>query len=292
VKRALLLLAAVLVLAFVVRTGFFVVERGEAAVVTRFGQPSRVVERPGLYTKAPLPLQSVTRFDTRLRVWESGPQECATADSSAVVLTVYAAWRISDVRTFAEAGGSSERAEARLADVLQSELARAVGGRPASAFASAQPTDVRTPEVLHAVRAGCRRRLAKLGVEVVEVGATGLSLPDRARAAVVGRMAAEQSAAASLELAAGREEAARIRAAADSERQAVLAEARREAERIRNEADAAAEAVYAEAHAADPEFYRFLRTLESYRAFMDGRTTVVLSSDSDLMDLLERKESR
>ena len=109
-KRALLLLAAVLVLAFVVRTGFFVVERGEAAVVIRSGQPSRVVERPGLYTKAPLPLQAVTRFDTRLRVWESGPQECATADSSAVVLTVYAAWRISDVRTFAEACGTAERA--------------------------------------------------------------------------------------------------------------------------------------------------------------------------------------
>jgi membrane protease subunit HflC len=289
VKRALLLLAAVLVLAFVVRTGFFVVERGEAAIVTRFGEPTRVVERPGLYTKAPLPVQSVMRFDTRLRVWESGPRECATADSSAVVLSVYAAWRIGDVRTFAETCGTPERAESRLSDALLSELARAVAGRPASAFASAQPTDVRTPEVLHAVRAGSRERLAKLGIEVADLGVTGLTLPDAARAAVIGRMAAERSAAAALEVAAGQEEAARIRAAADSERQVILASARREAERIRDEADAAAAAVYAEAHAADPQFYRFIRTLESYREFMDGRTTVVLSSDSELLDLLEEE---
>jgi modulator of FtsH protease HflC len=289
-KRVIILSAAALVFALIVKSGFFVVDRGEAAVVSQFGKPVRVVEGPGVYVKAPLPVQGVRSYDRRLRVWDSEPREYATSDSASVVLTVYAAWKIQDPRTFAEVCGERERAEARIADVVSSELGAAVARHPLRAFVSTQAADIRTPDVLRAVRRECDAAARAFGVEIADVGATCVTLPDGVRQAIIDRMSAEQEAAASLELAAGEEEAGRIRAAADSERQAVLADARRESERIRGEADAAAMRIYADAHKADPEFYAFLRTLDSYKAFMDDKTTVVLSSDSQLLRLLEKKE--
>lgn len=289
-KRVILISAAALVLALVVRTGFFVVDRGEAAIVTQFGKPVRVVDGPGVYVKAPLPVQDVRSFDRRLRVWDSEPREYATSDSATVVLTVYAAWRIQDARTFAEVCWVRERAEERIADVISSELGAAIARHPLRAFVSTQAADIRTPDVLRAVRRECEPAVRALGVEIADIGATRVTLPDGVRQAIVDRMSAEQEGIASLELAAGEEEAARIRAAADSERQVVLADARSKAERIRGEADAAAMRIYADAHKADPAFYGFLRTLDSYKAFMDEKTTVVLSSDSQLLRLLEKKE--
>jgi membrane protease subunit HflC len=290
VKRVIIISAAALVLALVLKTGFFIVDRGEAAVVTQFGKPVRVVDGPGVYAKAPLPVQSVRLFDRRLRVWDSEPREYATSDSSSVVLTVYAAWRIEDARAFAEACGVKERAEERIADVVSSELGAAIARHPLRAFVSTQAADIRTPDVLRAARRGCEPAVRALGIEIADLGATCVTLPDGVRQAIVDRMSAEQEAVASLVPAAGVYVAAWIRAAADSERQVILAEARRNAERIRGEADAAAMRIYADAHKADPEFYAFLRTLDSYRAFMDENTTVVLSSDSQLLRLLEKKE--
>jgi modulator of FtsH protease HflC len=290
VKRTILILAAALVLALVLKTGFFIVDRGEAAVVTQFGKPVRVVDGPGVYVKAPLPVQSVHSYDRRLRVWDSEPREYATSDSATVVLTVYAAWRIRDARAFAQVCGVKERAEERIADVVSSELGAAIARHPLRAFVSTQAADIRTTEVLRAVRRECEPAVRALGIEIADIGATCVTLPDGVRRAIIDRMSAEQDAAASLELAAGEEEAARIRAAADSERQVILADARRDAERIRGEADAAAMRIYADAHKADPAFYDFLRTLDSYKAFMDEKTTVVLSSDSQLLRLLEKKE--
>lgn len=289
-QRMLALVIAAVVAVLLLKTCFFVVDRGEAAVVAEFGKPVRVVDGPGLYVKAPAPLQSVRTLDCRLNVWTSEPTEYVTADTASVVLSVYVAWRISDAGTFVLAAGTKERAEERIGDVVTSVLGRLVARHPMGAFASTQPADVLLPEVLRSTARESQEPLSKLGVSVADLGVVRVGLPDGARDVVIGRMAAGYDARAALEVAAGEEEAARIRAAADSERQVVLADARGESERIRSEADAAAMRIYADAHAADPEFYRFLRTLESYRVVMNDRTSVVMSSRSELFKLLDEKD--
>src|SRR5207248_10233447 len=77
-----------------------------------------------------------------------------------------------------------------------------------------------------------------------------------------------------------------ITSRADRERDAVLARADAEAERLRGLADADAARIGNEAHARDPRFYEFLRTLDAYRAILDDKATVVLSSSSPLLKLL------
>ena len=82
------------------------------------------------------------------------------------------------------------------------------------------------------------------------------------------------------------EQAAKIRAETDKQVSAILSAAYRDAERIKGEGDAEAARIYAEAYSKDAEFYKLTRTLESYKKFLDEKTTVVLSSNSELLKLL------
>jgi len=69
-------------------------------------------------------------------------------------------------------------------------------------------------------------------------------------------------------------------------RRVILAQAYNQAEKIRGEAEAKAIELYAAAHKKDPEFYELLRTLEAYKKFLDEKTTLLLSADSDLFKYL------
>jgi membrane protease subunit HflC len=124
---------------------------------------------------------------------------------------------------------------------------------------------------------------------VAEVRMKRLAFPEQNKQSVFDRMRAERERMAKKYRSEGEEEAIKIRAQADKERQEILAVAYKEAEKIRGEGDAAAMKTYGRAFNADPEFYKFLRTLESYKKILGDKTTVVLSSDSELFELFNRK---
>ena len=80
----------------------------------------------------------------------------------------------------------------------------------------------------------------------------------------------------------GSADSEKIRADADKQRTVILAEAYREAEKIRGEGDAKASQVYAEAFGRNPEFYKFYRSLEAYRAtFKDKGDVMVVDPSSE-----------
>jgi membrane protease subunit HflC len=79
----------------------------------------------------------------------------------------------------------------------------------------------------------------------------------------------------------GEEEAAKIRAQADKEREIILAEAYAKSQKLSGEGDAKAAAIYSEAFDKDPEFYSFQRTLEAYENAVTPDTLFVIPSNSD-----------
>ncbi|MEE8593615.1 MAG: protease modulator HflC, partial [Candidatus Bipolaricaulota bacterium] len=85
----------------------------------------------------------------------------------------------------------------------------------------------------------------------------------------------------------GEEQARQITSNADKEVVIILAEAQKDAEKVRGEGDAQALEIYAGAYNQDPDFYRFWRTLESYKIALATNTRIVLSSDSDYLRFLE-----
>ncbi|MBN2451097.1 MAG: protease modulator HflC [Lentisphaeria bacterium] len=272
---------------------FVTVDETETVMVTQFGRYVATLREAGLHRK--MPYQSVMRFDRRLQVYDPRPSEFLTSDPKNILLDVYVCWRISEPLAFLQRVTDRAGAEARLHDIVWAELAAAIGRCPLAALVSDQEGEMDAAKVMAGVRDRCRERVGQVpgredgesfGIEIVDVRLKRVTLPEQNRQSVFDRMRAERDRIARQYRAEGEEEALKIRAEADWEKSRLLAEARRDAEKTRGEAAEEAIRIYAEAHGKDPEFYRFYRSLESYRKILGEKTTVMLGADSELMRYL------
>jgi membrane protease subunit HflC len=292
-KRLMTVAGVVVVLALALDSMLFEVNETESAIVTHFGRPVRVVERAGLNWKLPGPVQSVLRLDKRVQFYDPRPSEYLTGDKKNLVVDTYVCWRVADPSHFYQTVRDRLGAEVRLNDLISSEMGAALGNYALSDLISVGPEGTKTAEIMAGVTANCREVASEeLGIEVADVKLKRLNFPEQNKQSVFDRMRAERSRIAKQYRAEGQEEALKIRAQADTEKAKILSEAYRDAEMTKGDADAEATRIYAGAHGKDPDFYRFLRTLESYRTFLNDKTTVVLSSDSDLLKLLTSGDAK
>ncbi len=286
-----------------VYTCFFVVDQTDFVIVKRFGDPVRTLIEPGLGIKWPWPIDTLVRFDNRLMVLENPAQgepakEYLTQDEQAgigknVMVTTYTCWRIKpdagSVLTFLETMGNRASAEDRLGDVVVSEFGAALGRNDFVVLISTDESQRGWAGFMDAIRDRCRKRVeAEYGIEIVDIKIQRLNFPDQNRANVFDRMRAERGTIATRYRSEGEEQATVIRAKANREKEEILAEARKQAEITRGRADAEATKIYAQAHSQDPEFYKFLRTLQTYEQIFDEKTVTILSADSEFLSLLNR----
>lgn len=269
---------------------FFTVRETEFVLVTQFGRPVRTINDAGLHVK--WPFQTVLRFDRRLRIYDPRPSEFLTRDKKNVVIESYVAWKIANPGRFLETVGDAGNAEMRLHDIVWSGLSAALGAEDMDALIGTDESAVRTGALLDrlAGRTG-RSALEQYGIDVVDVRIKRLNLPEQNKQSVYARMRAERERIARQYRAEGEEQALSIRAAADRQREEILSAAYKEAEQIKGQGDAEATRIYGQAYSRNPAFYKFVRTLESYKKVLDDKTTAVLSSDSDLLRALTRGES-
>jgi membrane protease subunit HflC len=292
-KRLMTIAGAVVVLALALNSMLFQVDETECAIVTHFGRPVRVVSQAGLNWKLPGPIQSVLRLDKRFQLYDPRPSEYLTGDKKNLVVDAYVCWRVVDPSRFYQTVRDKLGAEVRLNDLVSSELGAALGSYALSDLISVEEDGTRTAEIMERVTTNCRDVAGQeLGIDVSDVKLKRINFPEQNKQSVFDRMRAERARIAKQYRAEGQEEALKVRAEADTERAKILSEAYKEAEKTKGLADAEAIRIYAAAHGKDPEFYRFLRTLESYRAFLSDKTTVVLSSDSELLELLTSGKSK
>ena len=281
-----IILGLVALIFLAVNLVFFQVDATEYAVVTQFGNPVRVITSPGLYAKMPDPIQSVVRINNQLRVYNLPQTEFLTADKKNIILEAYATWKVTDTLTFLKTVRDPLGAETRLADVVASEIGAALGQVELSQLVTVDAAQLKLPDTLSSVTQDTASRTEQYGFIVTDVRLKQLTFPQANLTSVFQRMKAEREAIARQFRSEGTEEAAKIRAGADAEQARILAEANQQAAEIRGQADAEAIAIYAAAFGKDPEFYRFLRTLQSYEAFIDSNTTLLLPSDSELLQYL------
>ena len=279
-------LIALLLVGGLLYGSLFTVDMTENAVVTRFGDPVKVVTEPGIQAKLPF-VHQVRRFDARLQILEPQQAEFLTNDKKNIVASYFAVWRVADPLHYFRAVPSEAAARSQLGDVLASELGAAFANVPFEELINTNGEQ----RTLREMVAGIRTDLVdvareKYGIEVVEFDIRRLSFPDQNRRSVFERMRAERERIARGFRSEGEEEARKIRAQADREESQILADAYQQAEILRGEGEAEATRIFGEAIAQDPDFYEFTRTLEAYRKFLDENTTLVLPLDSELMRLL------
>jgi membrane protease subunit HflC len=287
-NRNRIVIAAVALVA--VYLSCFAVRETEFVLVTQFGSPVRVVTDAGLHFK--LPFQSVWRFDRRLRIYNPRPSEFLTQDKKNLLIENYVAWRIADPNKFVQSVGDASAAEMRLHDIIWSGLSASIGNQSIDALIAPSSDKLQTTPMLDSLTdAADRISLSQYGIHVVDVRVKRLNLPEQNKQSVFARMRAERERIAMQYRAEGEEQALSIRADADKQKEEILSAAYKEAERIRGEGDADATRIYGAAYSKNPHFYKLLRTLESYKKTLDDKTTVVLSSDSELLKVLTHGEA-
>jgi modulator of FtsH protease HflC len=286
-KYSLLGGATVLLLVYL---SLFSVRETEFALVTRFGRPVRTVATAGLHRK--WPFESILWFDKRLRIYDPRPSEFLTRDKKNLVIDSYVAWRIDNPDRFVQSVGDTPAAEMRLHDIVWSGLSAALGTQDLDSLVSSSPDKVQAGRVLDLLTTNAdQAALLHYGIRVVDVRIKRLNLPEQNKQSVFARMRAERERIALQYRAEGEQQALTIRANADREKEAIISAAYKEAERIRGEGDAQATRIYGQAYAKNPQFYKLLRTLDSYKKVLDDKTTIILSSDSELLKVLTRGEA-
>ena len=283
-KTMLLLGAAALIWA--ASTAFFTVDVTEYGVVSRFGRIVRILDQPGLYLKSPL--DRVLRLDRRLLYSRPAPAEYLTADKKNVVMRSLATWRIAEPERFLRTLRTRADAEERLADLILGEIGAVLGRYPFAALVSAGEGPGRFATVVADIAAAVAAEARPaFGIDVVDVDVRKLYLPEQNKKSVFERMKAERGRMATQFRSEGERDAQALIAKADAERTRLMAAGHEQGQRIRAEGEAQAIRVYAEAFGQAPEFYKFLRTLEAYRKFLDDKTTLFLPADAEILGLLQ-----
>ena len=271
---------------FVAALVVYKVDVTQYAVVTQFGNPVRVDENPGLKVKLPDPIQSVQYLDKRVQVYQTSSIELLTLDKKSVALDYYGTWKIVDPIAFLKTVKNQVGAESRLMDVFSSSLGVQMGKYNLEQLVNTDEQKLELDKMTEEVVVYAKDQAADYGIEVVDAQIRVLNFPEANKQSVYDRMSAEREQMAQKYRAEGSEQASNIRSDAEKEQQLILAEAYKKEQQIKGEGDAEAIRIYGEAFQKDPDFYEFIRTLETYEKTIDGNTTLILPSTAEILKYL------
>lgn len=281
-KKAIIGVILVILVLIGMRTVLFTVDETEQAIIVQLGKYIRTVKEPGLDFKIPL-VQTVIHFENRILEYDAAAAKVITADKKHLVVDNYARWKIIDPLKFYETVRNEFGGQARLDDIVFSEIREELARHTLTEIISLQ-----REAIMDTVGNRCDEKAREYGIQVIDVKIKRADLPEEVTHSVYARMKAERERIAKKYRSEGEEESVKIKAQADKERTVLLADSYRRAQELKGKGDAEAIKIYAQALEEDPEFYSFLRTLEVYRKALVEGTTMVLSSDSELFQYLSQ----
>lgn len=265
-------IAALIALAILMST-LFVVDQRQYAIVFALGEVKEVIKEPGLHFKLPPPFQNVMFLDKRILTLDTPePDRFITAEKKNILVDAFVKWRIVDPRLyFVSFGGDERRLQDRMAQIVKAALNEEITKRTVREVISGE-----RGKVMDAIRAKVSNEAKQIGAEIVDVRLKRVDYVEQINNSVYERMKSERARVANELRSTGAAESEKIRADADRQRTVILAEAYRQAESIRGEGDAKAARIYADAFGRNPEFYKFIRSLEAYKDSFKTRSDVLL----------------
>ena len=283
-----MLVAVLLVATLLIFLVSFQVRINETAIVFTFRRATRTIAQPGLYWKLPYPIQTVTKYDKRVRVYEGKFQEYLTKDQHNLIVTLAVGWSIAEPARFEEKVGTARAAEDRLAALVGGSANAIVNSYDLANFITTTAEDFKYQQIEEEIFTAVQdEALKQYGLKVAFLHITRLGLPEDVTEKVFARIREERESKAKALRAEGDSKAESIRAEADRQRSDILSKAEAEARVIRGEGDRTASKHYA-VFTKDPELAEFLRNLEAIRR-LKGRTTYILTPETPPYTLLSPK---
>ena len=306
-KSKLVILVVAVVAILFVFTAAYVVNETEQVVVTQFGKVvGKPKTEPGLYFKIPF-IQNATYFPKNLLEWDGDPGQIPTLDKTYIWVDAFARWRIIDPIEFFQTVNNTISAQGRLDDIIdpavrnlitENKLIEAVrkSNRVLDTYEIGLEDIKERPsykittgreKITNQIMEQAQPKLAKFGIELVDVKIKRINYVEQVRDSVYGRMIAERKQIAEKFRSEGKGEAQKILGEKERDLKRITSEAYRTAQTIKGKADAESTKLYANAYGIDPDFYSFVKTLELYGDAFDKDSSLVLSTDSEFFKYLK-----
>lgn len=288
---------AFILLAFImmiVSLSLFTVYQTEQGLVVRLGDIKKnssgepVVLSPGLHIKMPF-IDTVRLFDTRIQTFDLQSERVITGEKKYLIVDVFVKWRVKDVATFfIRTNGDTLLASKLLREAIIDGVRAEFGQRTIQEVVSGE-----RQAVMDRLRLEAQRNSQGLGIEIVDARVKRIDLPTQVSDGVFARMRSERHRVAEEYRAKGQSKAEQIRAEADAAVTVLLATAEKEAKELKGQGDAVAAKVYGQAYSQDPEFYRFYRSMEAYKAsFSQKEDVLVLDPNSEFFDYMAHSKGK
>jgi len=270
------LLPILAVVGFAIYLSLFTVKEINQAIVLQFGDPKKIIAKPGLQVKIPF-IQNVVFIDRRILSLDPPPEEVIASDQKRLIVDAYARFKITDPLKFYISVGDERVARSRLATIINSRL-RGVLGKQSLATLLSEDRSKQMDIIQNDVNAEAQN----FGIEIIDVRIKRADLPQANSEAIYKRMQTEREREAKEFRAKGAEMAVTITSTADKEVTVLLANAKKQSEIMKGEGDGQRNKIFAEAFGKDPEFFAFYRAMQAYeKALIGGDTSLILSPDSD-----------
>ena len=271
-----ILLPVIGVIAVVAFFSIFIVKEVNQAIVLQFGDPKKIILKPGLNFKLPF-IQNVVFLDKRILNLDAPPEEVIASDQKRLIVDAFARFQIVDPLKFYISVGNERVARSRLSTIINSRIRSVLGTQRLQTLLSEDRT-----KQMALIQDGVNVEAEKFGIKIVDVRIKRADLPQANSDAIFARMQTEREREAKEFRAKGAEMAITITSTADKEVTVILADAQKKSEIMKGEGDGARNKIFADAFGQDPDFFAFYRAMQAYeKALIGGETSLVLSPDSE-----------
>ena len=307
-KVAIPIVVLVLLVIVVLHGTLYTVSETQQVVITQFGEPiGEPIQTAGLRAKVPF-VQKANYFERRMLEWDGRPYQIPTKDKRYIWVDTTARWKIADPLKFLESVGNEAGAHARLDDIIDSSTRNSITGHllveavrntnrllermdvtadMLGAERALEKIEVGREKLTRRILRQAQEMAPQYGIELVDVRIKRINYVEEVRRKVYERMISERKRSAEKYRSEGQGKKAGIEGQMQKELNRISSEAYRKAQEIKGKADAEAIQIYAGAYAKDPEFYSFLKTLETYKETLNNKTVIILSTDSDYFEYLK-----
>ena len=275
-KAGKFLIPVIILLAATAFFSIFIVKEINQAIVLQFGDPKRIILKPGLNFKIPF-IQNVVFLDKRILNLDAPPEEVIASDQKRLIVDAFARFKIVDPLKFYISVGNERVARSRLSTIINSRIRSVLGTQRLQTLLSEDRT-----KQMSLIQEGVNNEAEKFGIEIVDVRIKRADLPPANSDAIYRRMQTEREREAKEFRAKGAEMAITITSTADKEVTVILADAEKQSQILKGEGDGQRNKIFADAFGQDPEFFAFYRAMQAYEtALIGGETSLILSPDSE-----------
>ena len=275
-KTGKFLLPIIILIAATAYFSIFIVKEINQAIVLQFGDPKRILMKPGLNFKIPF-IQNVAFLDKRILNLDAPPAEVIASDQKRLIVDAFARFKIVDPLKFYISVGNERVARSRLSTIINSRIRNVLGQQRLQTLLSEDRT-----KQMSLIQDGVNNEAAKFGIAIVDVRIKRADLPPANSDAIYRRMQTEREREAKEFRAKGAEMAITITSTADKEVTVILADAEKQSQILKGEGDGQRNKIFADAFGQDPEFFAFYRAMQAYEtALIGGETSLILSPDSE-----------